>query len=302
MLESNTFEKIKALAPKAVCDEAMCDHTTFRIGGKADAYVSIDSEEELIGLIRICKEEKIDYFIIGNGSNLLVSDKGYRGLIMEIGKDFSGIELQDNRLKVKAGTLMSRVSRFALDKSLTGFEFASGIPGTIGGGVIMNAGAYGGEMKQVTRSVRLLDKEGNISTLTGEEMEFSYRNSRAKREGLIVLEVTLELAYGSLPDIEELMKELAVKRREKQPLEYPSAGSTFKRPEGYFAGKLISDCGLKGMSVGGAQVSEKHAGFIINTGKATASDVYELIGKVKDRVHNDFGVELEPEVIMVGEM
>lgn len=300
MLELSIKEKINSIVKRACYDEPMSSHTTFRVGGVADCYISVSDEAEIASVINLCKSENINYLIIGNGSNLLVSDDGIRGVVIEIGQEFSGIELDNNSIKIKAGTLLSRVSRFALENGLTGLEFASGIPGTMGGAIIMNAGAYGGEMRQVVRCVRLMNQEGEIINLDNEEMEFGYRFSRAKKEGLIVLEAVLSLEEGDRTVIEARMNELAAQRREKQPLEYPSAGSTFKRPEGYFAGKLISDCNLKGFSVGGAQVSEKHAGFVVNTGGATAADVHSLIEQVSAIVLRETGVQLEPEVIMVG--
>lgn len=300
MLESRIKDKINSIVKSAIYDEPMSAHTTLRVGGNADCYISVASETEIRDIFSLCKEEQIDYFIVGNGSNLLFSDNGFRGIIVEIGRDFSGIRLDNNIITVKAGTLLSRVSRFALENELTGLEFASGIPGTVGGAIIMNAGAYGGEMCQVVQSVKLMNHDGEIITLNNQEMEFGYRYSKAKAEGMIVIESVLELTMGDKEKIESRMNELAASRREKQPLEYPSAGSTFKRPEGYFAGKLISDCNLKGFTVGGAQVSEKHAGFVINIGGASADDVYDLIQQVEETVLRETGVQLEPEVIMVG--
>lgn len=300
MLELRIKDRINSIVKSVCYDEPMSSHTTFRIGGNADCYVSVCSEKELTEIIGLCEEEAINYLIIGNGSNLLVSDEGFRGIVVEIGHDYSGIELDKNNITVKAGTLLSRVSRFALENGLTGLEFASGIPGTVGGAIIMNAGAYGGEMCQIVKSVKLMNQDGQIINLKNVEMEFGYRRSKAKEDGLIVLETVLELTEGDKAQIECRMNELAISRREKQPLEYPSAGSTFKRPEGYFAGKLIADCNLKGFTIGGAQVSEKHAGFVVNIGDAKADDVYQLIAKVRETVLNETGVQLEPEVIMVG--
>ena len=282
-------------------NEPMCNHTTFRIGGNADVYVNVINDHEVANLTKFLKEKNIPFFIIGKGSNLLVSDDGYRGVIIEIGSNYSGVRMMDATIVAKAGTPMSKLSRFAMENGYTGLEFASGIPGTVGGGVIMNAGAYGGEMRQVVYRVRVITPEGEVKMLSNADMEFEYRNSKAKREGYIVLQSEFKLTRGEPEVIEGIMRDLGSKRKEKQPLEYPSAGSTFKRPEGYFAGKLISDAGLKGYSVGGAQVSEKHAGFLINKDHATAKDMYKLIQEVKQKVLDQFGVELEPEVIFLGE-
>jgi len=286
---------------RVLTDETMAGHTTFRIGGPADVFVSIGSEQEIVAIISYLKSRAIPFFIIGKGSNLLVSDSGFRGVIIEIGTNYSGIEIKNDRIVAKAGTLMSKLSHFAMENGLTGLEFASGIPGTIGGGIIMNAGAYGGEMSQVAYCVKVLTPDGEIVTLSNEDMRFEYRNSRAKKEGLIVLQAEFVLHQGNPEVIDGIMRDLNMKRRDKQPLEYPSAGSTFKRPVGYFAGKLVADAGLKGYSVGGAQVSEKHAGFLINKDHSTAKDMYELIMYVKKKIIDGTGVELEPEVIMLGE-
>lgn len=285
-----------------VCvDEPMKDHTTFRIGGNADYFVSPHSVKEIKEVIEACKEENIPYYVIGNGSNLLVSDKGYRGVIIRLFKNFALLEVQENRIFVQAGVLLSKTAKKALEHGLTGFEFAAGIPGTIGGAMVMNAGAYGGEMKDVTESVTVLTQEGEIRRLMKNELEMGYRTSVIAKKGYLVLEAELMLQKGNREEIQEKMDELKEKRVSKQPLEYPSAGSTFKRPEGYFAGKLIMDAGLRGFQVGGAQVSEKHCGFVINNGNATAQDVIELIEKVSARVKEQTGVVLEPEVKMLGE-
>ena len=238
---------------------------------------------------------------MGNGSNLLVSDAGYRGMVILVGKDMADILVDGNIITAAAGATLGSVSQTAAKNSLGGMEFASGIPGTIGGAVVMNAGAYDGEMKMVVEEVRVMSQEGDIFTLTNEELDFSYRNSRVKREKLIVLSVTLLLNPNNRETIYEKMNDFAARRREKQPLEYPSAGSTFKRPEGMFAGKLIMDAGLRGYSVGDAQVSEKHCGFVINKGKATAKEIHRLIYDVQEKVKESFGVTLEPEVIFIGD-
>lgn len=282
-------------------DEPMSRHTTFRIGGNADYFVKPGNADEVAAVIVVCREYNIPYFILGNGSNLLVSDDGYRGMIINIMDNMDSVTVDGRIITAQAGAMLVRVSVMARDNALTGLEFASGIPGTIGGAVYMNAGAYGGEMKNVVKTVRAIDEYGRIYELDSEKMDFSYRHSIVEERKLIVLEVTLELEHGSREAIDDRMKELAEARRSKQPLEYPSAGSTFKRPEGYFAGKLIMDAGLRGYSVGGAQVAEKHCGFVINKGGATASDVVELIRDVQHDVDDKFGVTLEPEVEMLGE-
>lgn len=282
-------------------DEPMSRHTTFRIGGNADYFVKPGNADEVAAVIAVCREYSIPYFILGNGSNLLVSDDGYRGMIINIMDNMDSVTIDGRIITAQAGAMLVRVSVMARDNALTGLEFASGIPGTIGGAVYMNAGAYGGEMKNVVKTVRAIDEYGRIYELDSEKMDFSYRHSIVEERKLIVLEVTLELEHGSREAIDDRMKELAEARRSKQPLEYPSAGSTFKRPEGYFAGKLIMDAGLRGYSVGGAQVAEKHCGFVINKGGATASDVVELIRDVQHDVDDKFGVTLEPEVKMLGE-
>lgn len=282
-------------------DEPMSRHTTFRIGGNADYFVKPGNADEVAAVIVVCREYNIPYFILGNGSNLLVSDDGYRGMLINIMDNMDSVTVDGRIITAQAGAMLVRVSVMARDNALTGLEFASGIPGTIGGAVYMNAGAYGGEMKNVVKTVRAIDEYGRIYELDSEKMDFSYRHSIVEERKLIVLEVTLELEHGSREAIDDRMKELAEARRSKQPLEYPSAGSTFKRPEGYFAGKLIMDAGLRGYSVGGAQVAEKHCGFVINKGGATASDVVELIRDVQHDVDDKFGVTLEPEVKMLGE-
>lgn len=282
-------------------DEPMSRHTTFRIGGNADYFVKPGNADEVAAVIVVCREYNIPYFILGNGSNLLVSDDGYRGMIINIMDNMDSVTVDGRIITAQAGAMLVRVSVMARDNALTGLEFASGIPGTIGGAVYMNAGAYGGEMKNVVKTVRAIDEYGRIYELDSEKMDFSYRHSIVEERKLIVLEVTLELEHGSREAIDDRMKELAEARRSKQPLEYPSAGSTFKRPEGYFAGKLIMDAGLRGYSVGGAQVAEKHCGFVINKGGATASDVVELIRDVQHDVDDKFGVTLEPEVKILGE-
>lgn len=282
-------------------EEAMSQHTTFKIGGPADYFLMPDKGEDVGRVIKICKEKEIPYFILGNGSNLLVGDGGYRGAVIQIYRNMSSVTVEGNEITAQAGALLSAVAAAAKNASLTGFEFAGGIPGTIGGAVVMNAGAYGGEMKDVLTEVTVMNAEGDIFTLPTEELELGYRTSIIKTAGYIVLEAKIRLKEGDLEVIRETMKDLTIRRTTKQPLEYPSAGSTFKRPEGYFAGKLIMDSGLAGYQVGGAQVSEKHCGFVINAGGATARDVRTLMDNVRDIVYKKYGVALEPEVKFLGE-
>lgn len=303
MIETSIWKEIEAFASEGafLYDEPLRNHTTFRVGGKADAFLSVNNEEELKKAIQLCAEKNVPYFILGNGSNLLVSDEGFRGLVIAIGDGMADIMVEGTKITAQAGALLSTVAQTAAKHFLTGMEFASGIPGSIGGAIVMNAGAYDGEMKMVVESVTLLSEDGEVRTFSCDEMEFGYRTSRIKREKGIVLSVTLSLIEGDMEAIQNKMKDFAARRRDKQPLEYPSAGSTFKRPEGMFAGKLIMDAGLRGYSVGGAQVSEKHCGFVINKGGATATDVYTLIGDVQKKVKEEFGVMLEREVILVGD-
>ena len=278
----------------------MSKHTTFRIGGKADLFVSAD-EKSLPQLLKEAADEKIPITIIGNGSNLLVGDGGIRGLVIEIGKGMDKIEISDNIMTVGAGTLLSKAANTAAEHGLSGMEFAAGIPGSVGGAVVMNAGAYGGEMKDIIMDVDVITREGEYRRLTLEELELSYRHSCIIENEYIVIRARLMLHEKDEAQIRLVMEDLKNRRIEKQPLNFPSAGSTFKRPEGYFAGKLIMDAGLRGYSVGGAQVSEKHCGFVVNKGGATASDVVKLMNDVRDKVMEEFGVELEPEVKMIGE-
>ena len=282
-------------------EEAMSQHTTFKIGGPADYFLMPDKGEDVGRVIKICKEKEIPYFILGNGSNLLVGDGGYRGAVIQIYRNMSSVTVEGNEITAQAGALLSAVAAAAKNASLTGFEFAGGIPGTIGGAVVMNAGAYGGEMKDALTEVTVMNAEGDIFTLPTEELELGYRTSIIKTAGYIVLEAKIRLKEGDPEVIRETMKDLTIRRTTKQPLEYPSAGSTFKRPEGYFAGKLIMDSGLAGYQVGGAQVSEKHCGFVINAGDATARDVRTLMDNVRDIVYKKYGVTLEPEVKFLGE-
>ena len=281
-MDSNFLKKLIEIAGSGqVCtDEPMKQHTTFRIGGRADYFVSPTETEQIRKVIELCRQENMPWYVIGNGSNLLVSDHGFRGVIIRLFKNYAGLRIEGEQIFVQAGALLSRTANAALQEGLTGFEFAAGIPGTIGGAMVMNAGAYGGEMKDITESVTVLTPEGELLTLKREELEMGYRTSLIARKGYLVLEAVLKLTRGNQEQIKEKMAELRKRRISKQPLEYPSAGSTFKRPQGYFAGKLIMDAGLRGFQVGGAQVSEKHCGFVVNTGDATAEDVLELIRQV----------------------
>ena len=281
--------------------EAMSRHTTFKIGGPADYFLMPDKDTDVGRIVKICKESAIPYFILGNGSNLLVGDGGYRGAVIQIYKNMSAVTVEGTEITVQAGALLSSVAAAAKNAALTGLEFAGGIPGTMGGAVVMNAGAYGGEMKDVLTEVTVMDEEGEIVTLPADKLELGYRTSIIKTAGYIVLEAKLQLKEGNPEVIRETMKDLTIRRTTKQPLEYPSAGSTFKRPEGYFAGKLIMDSGLAGYQVGGAQVSEKHCGFVINAGGATARDVRTLMDNVRDIVYKKYGVTLEPEVKFLGD-
>ena len=279
----------------------MKNHTTFRVGGPADIFLT-PSAEELPAVLSVCREEQMPVTVIGNGSNLLVGDQGIRGVVICIGSGMRGIRVDGEKIFLEAGVTLAAVAQQAAKAGLTGLEFASGIPGTFGGAVVMNAGAYGGEMKDVIVSVRVISEDGEILTLSKEELDLSYRHSVIPERGYLVIDGELLLTREKDPDqITERMEELKKKRIEKQPLEYPSAGSTFKRPEGYFAGKLIMDAGLRGFSVGGAAVSEKHCGFVINKGNATAADICALMDEVTRIVKEKYAVTLEPEVKKVGE-
>lgn len=299
----NLYQKLTEWMPeeRVKKEEPMRLHTTFRVGGPADLFVSPNSVEEVCKVTALCREEGVQYYIMGNGSNLLVSDQGYRGVIIQFYKEMNDISVEGTLLRAQAGALLSAVANRALSESLTGFEFAAGIPGTLGGACVMNAGAYGGEMKDVLKAVTVLTQEGEVLTLSNEELELGYRTSVIARKHYIVLEAEIALSEGKKEEIQAVMDDLKERRITKQPLEYPSAGSTFKRPEGYFAGKLIQDAGLRGFQVGGAQVSEKHCGFVINKDHATAAEIAELIRQVSERVEAQFGVKLEPEVKRLGE-
>ena len=302
-MNQSFYDKLTSVIAKerVYVDEPMSRHTAVRVGGPADFFVTPKAKEEVRDVIRICKEAGMPYYIIGNGSNLLVSDAGYRGVIVQIYKEMNEVKVEGDLVKAQAGALLSGIAAKALGAELSGFEFASGIPGTIGGACVMNAGAYGGEMKDVLESVTVLTGEGKIIELGRNELELGYRTSVIAKKGYIVLGAVLKLERGDGEKIKTYMDELKEKRVTKQPLEYPSAGSTFKRPEGYFAGKLIEDAGLRGFQVGGAQVSEKHCGFVINRDHATAADIMELMRQVQIRVKENSGVDLEPEVKRLGD-
>lgn len=299
---SGLYEYISSLVPTddILMNEPMSSHTTFRVGGEASMLVRISSPDQLLKLIPYLNDIGEPYYVIGNGSNILVGDKGYNGVILEIGSGMSDIRVEGNRIIAGAGALLSSIARAALENDLSGLEFASGIPGSIGGGVVMNAGAYGGEIRDVVTEVEVMSVDGQLMTISKRDMQFGYRTSIIKMRPFTVLSVTMELTPGDHTVIEDKMKELSARRKEKQPLEYPSAGSTFKRPEGYFAGKLIMDAGMRGYTIGGAAVSEKHCGFIVNKGNATAADVYEVIQEVEERVKERFDVTLEPEIVFLG--
>lgn len=302
-MNTSMYEYIRTIVPeeRLLFHEPMSKYTTFRVGGEAECIVIVQAEEELVNLIPYLNEIEQEYFILGNGSNLLVGDKGYRGIILKMDGPMAKVHVEESRVVSKAGALLSKVAAAARMHSLTGMEFAAGIPGSIGGAIVMNAGAYDGEMKQIVESVRVMDRSGQIMTLDNDTMEFGYRTSIIKNRPFIVLEVSLQLSEGDAAQIGARMEELASLRKSKQPLEYPSAGSTFKRPEGSYAGKLIMDAGLRGYRIGGAQVSDKHCGFVINTGNAAAADIREVIEEVQERVKDKFHVKLEPEVIFLGD-
>lgn len=302
---AKTIEIIRANVPgdRVLCDEPMSRHTSFRIGGPAAAFVTVNGEEELSAVLGAVTDTGAEHMLIGNGSNLLVSDEGYPGIMIKLGGGFERIQRDEEdprRVDVGAAMLMSRTSAFLTENGLSGFEFASGIPGSIGGAVFMNAGAYGGEIKDVVRTVRVMDPDGmNLRDVSNEDMQFSYRHSMAEDEGIIILSAMMELAEDDPDEIEKRVAELQFKRNSKQPVNYPSAGSTFKRPAGGYAAALIEQSGLKGFTVGGAQVSEKHSGFVINTGGASCEDVLAVMRHVRETVFSDSGILLEPEVRLI---
>ena len=281
-------------------DEMMSKHTSFRVGGPAKVFLTVHSEESLRNILLALKRFGLPYFVLGNGSNLLVSDEGYDGVMVYLGEEFSEVEITGTQMRAKAAALLGKVARMAMEEELAGLEFAAGIPGSLGGGVVMNAGAYGGELSQVVTKVRAMNPDGEIIELEKDQLLLGYRTSIFKTKPFVILEVYMELQKGNKEEILAKIKEYTKARVEKQPLEYPSAGSTFKRPEGYFAGKLIMDAGLRGYRVGDAQVSEKHCGFVINRGNATATEIKTLMENVAKKVKEEFGVDLEAEVIMLG--
>lgn len=281
-------------------DEKLSSYVNFKVGGPADILLIPKSKEQVIKSVEVCKENKIPFYLIGNGSNILVRDGGFRGVVISL-KEVNTIIVDGDKIEAECGAMLKAVSDKAMENSLTGFEFACGIPGTIGGAVFMNAGAYDGEIAHVIESAEIIDEECNIVRLSNKDLDFGYRSSIVMKKGYTVLSAVFKLEKGQVKTIKELVDDLTNKRESKQPLEYPSAGSTFKRPTGYFAGKLIQDAGLKGYSIGGAAVSEKHSGFVINKGNATAKDITDLIKYIQDEVKRQFGVELHPEVRIIGE-
>lgn len=300
-------QEIVELIQKAVSkdkikiNEPMKNHTTFKVGGPADILVVPDNKDEVAKIINVCKENTIPLLIMGNGSNLIVRDMGIRGVVIKIYDNFSDIKIERDLIRAQSGALLSKVANTALKHSLAGMEFAAGIPGTLGGAVAMNAGAYDGEMKDIVIETVYLDENGVEAVIKGAEHQFGYRKSFAKGKNYIILESLIKLKEDNYEKIKASMTKLSKKRREKQPLQYPSAGSIFKRPEGFFAGKLIEDCGLKGYTIGGAQVSELHAGFIINNRNASSKDITDLIEYIQQKVKEEFGILLETEVKIVGE-
>jgi UDP-N-acetylmuramate dehydrogenase len=299
---TDIFEDLRLICGKENVEKAvsMKEYTSMKVGGIADYVVQPDSIEKIKKCTRFLTQNNINYMVIGNGTNLIFADEGYRGVIIKINSKFADIEVKNNYIIAQSGALLTSVANMALENSLTGLEFASGIPGTIGGAAYMNAGAYGGEMKHVITETVNLDKKGNIVTLKGDEHNFCYRSSRIQDDELICLMVTIKLQKGDYKNIHEKMTDFNRRRREKQPLDVPSAGSTFKRPPGNFAGKLIEECGLRGFQIGGAKVSEKHCGFIINTGNASSADIICLIKHIQKTVSDKTGVLLEPELKIVG--
>lgn len=281
-------------------DEKLSEYVNFKVGGPADILLIPNSKEQVIKSVKVCKENNIPFYLIGNGSNILVRDGGFRGVVISL-KNVKNIYVDDDKIEAECGVMLKEVSDKAMENSLTGFEFACGIPGTIGGAVFMNAGAYDGEISKVIESAEVIDENCNIIKLSNKELDFGYRSSLVMKKGYTVLSAVFKLKKGQVKTIKELIEDLTNKREAKQPLEYPSAGSTFKRPPGYFAGKLIQDAGLKGYSIGGAAVSEKHSGFVINKGNATAKDITDLIKHIQDEVKKQFGVDLHSEVRIIGE-
>lgn len=298
--EINYIEELKNICGTVLLNEPMSLHTSFRTGGPAEVFIKAESTENIISAIDIAKKYNKQYIITGNGSNILVKDGGIDGIVINIGNEMSKIKCDGTKIYAQAGAMLSVLATAAADEELTGLEFASGIPGTVGGAVFMNAGAYDGEIKDVIEYADVIDSEGNTHRLIKDELELSYRHSVIAEKNMIVVGAMFNLNKGIKKNITDKMADFAKRRRDKQPLNYPSAGSTFKRPEGYFAGKLIEDSGLKGKTVGGAQVSEKHAGFVVNIGNATSGDIITLMDGCIETVYNKFGVKLEPEVRILG--
>ena len=301
MLSKTTLDTIRGYIPEEniILDASLAEYTTFKVGGPAVCIVEIETVEQLCNMSRYLNLVEYPYFILGNGSNTLALDEGYNGIILHLGKKFEGVSVNGNIVTAKTGTMLTRVSRIAQENGLSGLEFAAGIPGSVGGAVVMNAGAYDGEMSQVVKLVRVVSPEGEIMELTPAFLEFGYRNSVLKHKKFIATEVVFELVPGDKEAIKAKMDDFNSRRREKQPLDFPSAGSTFKRPAGYFAGKLIMDSGLRGFQIGGARVSDKHCGFVINAGNATAADILDVIDEVRERVYERFTVSLEPEIVVL---
>lgn len=302
MISDAVIEALREFVPSENIhiQEPMAAHTTFRVGGPADCLVELENTEQLRRIQHYFHLIEMPSFVLGNGSNVIVSDGGYEGVILQIGSRMNKITVEGSHVVAQAGALLSQTARAAMENGLTGMEFASGIPGTVGGGVVMNAGAYGGEMSQIVKTVTVVNSDGEIMVLENESMEFAYRYSTIRNHPFVVTEVSFELKQGDKEEIRAKMEELSEKRRKKQPLEFPSAGSTFKRPEGHFAGQLIMDAGLRGFQIGGARVSDKHCGFVVNAGNATAADVMDVICEVQERVKEKFQVDLEPEVVLLG--
>ena len=299
-MDKSFIEELNCICKSVAENEPMMKHTTFRIGGPADVFVCPD-ESEIAQVIDLCKKENVPFMIMGNGSNMLVSDAGIEGVVISLGNAMGDITVEGCQITAGAGAILSKVANAAYDNSLTGFEFAAGIPGSVGGAVVMNAGAYGGEIKDCLKSVKVLTAEGRVETRSADSLNLSYRHSVFMEEkGAVVLSATFEFEPGNRDEIKGRMDELKTQRVEKQPLNFPSAGSTFKRPEGYFAGKLIDDAGLRGFCINDAAVSEKHCGFVVNKGNATCDDVLKLMKHVDEVVFERNGVHLEPEIRIVG--
>ena len=300
----NNIEALEKYALSLECsaerEVSMKNYTSFKVGGPAELFLSPEDAGQTAKLVRFCEKEEIPVFVLGKGSNLLVSDRGIKGAVIYTGKQCGISLVNENTVRAQSGASLAQLCTFALENSLSGLEFAYGIPGTVGGAVFMNAGAYGGEMKDVLLNSEYVSTDGTSGELDNEAMELSYRHSAYENSNLVITAASVRLAHADRNEIKSTMNDILARRKEKQPLEYPSAGSTFKRPEGNFAGALIEQCGLKGVSVGGAQVSEKHAGFIINRGGATAADILSLIKHVQARVKAQTGVSLETEIRLIG--